>query len=121
MQANIQPPLHLAASFVMRAAHFFWLSSILCLVSSFSLFAEPAVLELPANSTDKEIQGALDRVATGGEVHLAAGTYLIHQPILLQGEHQTLRGSGLTTILKLADGADCPVVILGAPLSVLPR
>ncbi|MDB6022752.1 MAG: hypothetical protein JWQ04_2609 [Pedosphaera sp.] len=105
----------------MRAAHFFLLLPVLCLAASFSPFAEPAVLDVPANSTEKEIQGALDRVATGGEVHLAAGTFLIHQPILLQGEHQTLRGSGLTTILKLADGADCPVVILGAPLSVLPR
>jgi len=34
----------------------------------------------------------------------------------LQHDYETLRGSGPATILRLADGAACPVVILGPPM-----
>src|SRR5581483_5611165 len=67
------------------------------------------------NSTGEDIQQALDRLPDGGEVVLGPGTYVVHQPIVLRHDHQTLRGSGPKTVLFLADGADCPVVILGSP------
>jgi hypothetical protein len=35
----------------------------------------------------------------------------------LQRDFQTLRGSGGTTILHLADNANCPVIILGEPIN----
>jgi hypothetical protein len=62
------------------------------------------------------IQQALDRVGAGGQVVLSRGTYIIQQPIILRQDGQTLRGAGRATILGLARNANCPVVILGAPL-----
>ena len=35
---------------------------------------------------------------------------------MLRHDYETLRGIGRATILHLADGADCPVVILGPPM-----
>ncbi|HWF19715.1 MAG TPA: right-handed parallel beta-helix repeat-containing protein [Verrucomicrobiae bacterium] len=79
--------------------------------------AELAVTEVPANSSSQQIQEALNKLPNeGGEVRLSAGTYNISQPIVLRRDNQVLRGSGTATVLQLADNADCPVVILGAPL-----
>jgi Periplasmic copper-binding protein (NosD) len=75
------------------------------------------VLTISANSTQEEIQTALDRSPEGGEVLLAPGTYPIYSPLILWRDHVTLRGSGPGTILRLADKANCPVVILGSPLT----
>jgi hypothetical protein len=61
------------------------------------------------------IQAALDALPDGGEVLLSPGDYLVRSPIILRHDHQTLRGAGVATILRLADEADCPVVVLGAP------
>jgi hypothetical protein len=90
----------------------------LCFFSaSLSLMAAKfPVVNLAANSTSEAIQKSLDSMPQGGEVVLAAGKYMIHQPVILRYDHQTLRGSGSTTILYLADKANCPVVILGAPV-----
>ncbi len=79
--------------------------------------APPVIVTLPANSTGAEIQKALDGLPPNGEVVLSAGTYEISQPLLLRHDYQTLRGSGPATLLHLADGADCPVVILGPPMT----
>ena len=77
----------------------------------------PPVLLLPANSSGAEIQKALDGLPPNGEVVLSPGTYEISQPLMLRHDYQTLRGSGPATILHLGDGADCPVVILGPPMT----
>jgi hypothetical protein len=79
--------------------------------------APPVIVTLPANSSGAEIQKALDGLPPNGEVVLSAGTYEISQPLLLRHDDQTLSGSGPATILHLADGADCPVVILGPPMT----
>jgi hypothetical protein len=73
------------------------------------------VLLHPANQfSDLEIQRALDQLpAEGGVVLLAPGLYAIHRPLCLNRNGLTLRGSGGATVLRLADQADCPVVILG--------
>ena len=79
---------------------------------------EPAVVTLGAGVTCAEIQQALDRLpASGGEVVLPPGTFEVSQPIVLQRDHQSLRGSGDATVLRLADGANCPVIILGEPVN----
>jgi hypothetical protein len=39
----------------------------------------------------------------------------------LQRDHQSLRGSGDATVLRLADGANCPVIILGEPVNLPQR
>lgn len=67
------------------------------------------------------IQRRLDAMpAEGGEVVLDPGVYTIRRPIVLRRDGLALRGSGPATILRLANKANCPVVILG-PSENLPR
>jgi hypothetical protein len=88
------------------------------LAFSQELVAKPTVVHVAAGSTGVEIQKALDNLPnSGGEVVLAAGIFEVAQPIILQRDDQTLRGSGAATVLRLADGANCPVIILGEPLN----
>lgn len=78
----------------------------------------PIVIHLPANVSGLQIQKALDVLPDdGGAVYLPAGEYTITQPIVLKRDNQTLRGAGATTILRLADDANCPVLILGEPVN----
>jgi len=80
--------------------------------------AEPAVIHLSAGVSDRQIQAALDALpAGGGEVVLPPGKIEVRQPIVLRRDSQTLRGSGATTILMLADNANCPVIIMGEPVN----
>lgn len=79
---------------------------------------EPFIITLQPGVTDGEIQSALDSLpASGGEVVLPPGTILIRQPIVLHRDCQTLRGAGTTTVLRLADDANCPVIIMGEPVN----
>ena len=82
-----------------------------------------ASLTVAGNSNGEAIQAALDQFPQGGDIVLGPGKYEIRQPIMLRCDNQVLRGSGPSTILFLADKANCPVVILGSPLStpVAPR
>ena len=73
-------------------------------------------LKVPPAAGGAGIQQALDQIGVGGQVVLSRGTYLVHEPIILRHDRQTLRGAGSDTILSLADDANCPVVILGPPL-----
>jgi hypothetical protein len=92
----------------------------ICIVCLFGLRLSAAnlpTINLPQNATAAAIQAALDGLPMGGEVLLAAGIYAINQPIILRHDHQTLRGTGKDTILRLAEKANCPVLILGAAIS----
>lgn len=84
-------------------------------LSSFPVANFAANLPLPTSSGGEGIQLALDALPAGGEVLLGPGQYLIRQPVILRKDHQTLRGCGASTVLFLADGANCPVVVLGSP------
>lgn len=76
------------------------------------------IITVPINATSVEIQRALDALPdSGGEVLLPSGTFAICHPIVLQRPHQTLRGNGASTLLQLADNANCPVIILGEPVN----
>lgn len=78
----------------------------------------PAVIALGAGVTDHEIQAALDALpAGGGTVVLPPGQIVVRQPIVLQRDGQALRGSGVATVLRLADQANCPVIIMGQPVN----
>jgi hypothetical protein len=77
----------------------------------------PVTRTLSAHSKGADIQKALDGLPPNGEVVLSPGTYEITQPLMLRHNYETLRGSGLTTVLHLANGAGCPVVILGPPMT----
>ena len=79
---------------------------------------KPVIVTLRPGVTSVEIQQALDLLPErGGEVVLPPGLFEVRQPIVLRRDHQTLRGSGKTTVLHLADGANCPVIILGEPVN----
>jgi hypothetical protein len=70
---------------------------------------------LGSKATSADIQAALDNLPeSGGTVILKAGVYSVIQPICLSRDNLTLRGAGSTTILRLADTANCPVVIMGS-------
>jgi hypothetical protein len=78
----------------------------------------PTVVTLQLGVTDAEIQKALDNLpSSGGEVVLPTGLIVLHQPIILQRNGETLRGTGETTILTLADNVNCPAIIMGEPLN----
>ena len=83
------------------------------------VFSKAAVqITLPAGVTEVQIQQALDSLPpTGGEVVLPPEKISIRQPVVLRRDNQTLRGSGAATILRLADHANCPVLILGEPVN----
>lgn len=84
----------------------------------FAATTQPAVIALPANVTAPEIQRALDSLpANGGEVILPPGKIALHEPIVLNREGQSLRGSGDQTILFVADNANCPAIIMGQPVN----
>jgi len=79
---------------------------------------KPVSMTLSPGVTSAEIQQALDLLPeSGGEVVLPSGTFEVRQPIVLRRDHQALRGSGDATVLRLADGANCPVIILGEPVN----
>jgi len=76
--------------------------------------AVPETVVLSAGMTSAQIQQALDSLpSSGGQVVLPPGHFEVYQPIILRRDHQTLHGSGAGTILHLADGANCPVIIMG--------
>jgi hypothetical protein len=87
--------------------------ALVCLSRAVSTFA--ADMPVPPSLGGEGIQSALDALPAGGEVLLGAGSYLIHQPVILRNDHLTLRGGGASTVLYLADNANCPVVVLGSP------
>jgi nitrous oxidase accessory protein NosD len=89
-------------------------SPILALVCLLPLSNFEAVRSVSPDEGGKGIQAALDSLPFGGEVVLGAGTYLVREPIRVRKDGQTLRGCGPTTVLYLADEANCPVVILGS-------
>ncbi len=92
-----------------------WILALSFLCVSRSGFC--ATVFVPPSSGGEGIQRALDALPSGGEVVLGKGTYVVHEPVILCRDHQTLRGCGPSTVLYLADKADCPVIILGSPLA----
>ena len=75
-------------------------------------------VSLPVGVSGEQVQKALDSLADrGGEVVLPAGEILISAPLVLHRDFQTLRGAGAETVLKMANGANCPAIILGEPVN----
>jgi len=99
-----------------RCAAFLWMLAFLAICPADS--TSSVVVTLSANATSAGIQQALDRLPErGGEVVLPPGNFEICQPIVLRRGHQILRGSGVETVLHLADSANCPVIIMGEPVN----
>jgi hypothetical protein len=73
---------------------------------------------LQAGVTSVEIQKALDLLTNGGQVLLPPGKIKVSQPIVLEHNNQTLRGSSRhATVLYLVNNANCPVIIMGQPVN----
>lgn len=56
--------------------------------------------------------------AVGGEVRIPEGVYLCHKPIVIDRDNVSLRGEGAGTLLRLADGANAPVVVMGQAIPI---
>ncbi len=64
------------------------------------------------------IQRAIDRLSpTGGQVEVRSGTYVCTAPIVIDRDNVELRGEGSGTVLRLADGANAPVLVLGQTIA----
>lgn len=71
----------------------------------------------PGTCTD--IQAAIDALPnTGGTVLVTAGVYTCSDSIVIDRDGVTLRGTGPGTVLKLADHANRPVLILGQTTAI---
>jgi hypothetical protein len=61
-----------------------------------------------------EIQNAIDSLPpSGGQVVLSNATYVCSTALVIDRNNVALRGQGPGTVLRLADGADAPVLVLG--------
>lgn len=76
-------------------------------------------VNLNNDKTCHSIQAAIDKLpADGGEVNIPAGTFLCSKPIILDKNRVKLHGAGPATLLKLANGANAPVIVMGSTESV---
>ncbi len=99
---------------------FIWLVALpfAAAAASVNLVSDTSIINLSTGVSSAQIQAALDRLpASGGEVILPAGTFNLDQSIVLRRDNLTLRGTGPETILRLADNANCPVIIMGDPVN----
>lgn len=91
------------------------------LISTLALFLminESSAIVVAGNSC-ASIQSAVNRLPfRGGEVVLKAGEYICANYILINRDNVTLRGEGNATILRLADNANSPVIIMGQDIEV---
>lgn len=67
----------------------------------------------PAGGSKAINQAIVQCAEQGGEVRLGVGVYLCTEPIIIRSSRITLRGVGPATELKLADNANCPVLVIG--------
>lgn len=62
----------------------------------------------------ESIQRQIDRLGpAGGQVTVRTGTYTCTAPIVIDRDNVELRGEGPGTVLRLADSANAPVLVLG--------
>jgi len=61
-----------------------------------------------------KIQNTINSLpSTGGKVTIKAGTYNCKEPIVIDRDNVDLRGMGYATVLRLANDANSPVLLLG--------
>lgn len=84
-----------------------------------ALFGPSAEASNTLEKSCHSIQVAVNKLpAEGGEVTIPPGTYICTKPIVLDKSRIKLRGSGPATLLKLADGANAPVIVMGSTENV---
>ena len=67
------------------------------------------------------VNAILSLPAEGGSVVLGGSEFLIQRPIVIDRDGIELRGTSLKTTLKLANDANCSVVIVGSVTTPIPR
>jgi hypothetical protein len=64
------------------------------------------------------IQSAIDALPPGGgEVIVLAGTYVCDAPIVIDRNNVKLRGEGMATVIRVANGANIPAIIVGQTIN----
>lgn len=94
-----------------HSTHVVW--TLLVLVLSFT--ASPVFAATHVNEkTCDAIQDAINKLPLeGGEVFVSAGVYTCTKPIVLDRNNVTLRGAGPSTLLRLGDLINAPVIVMG--------
>lgn len=65
------------------------------------------------------IQAAIDSLPpAGGQIIVEAGVYTCTAPIVIDRDNVDLRGQGPATVLRLANGANAPVLVIGQTIPV---
>jgi hypothetical protein len=108
-----QPHEHLDSSAAMMALA---IVAVLALaVAAGPVAVAPARAEArPQGDACAAIQQAIDALPSGGgRLVLAAQTYACSAPVVIDRDNVELVGQGAATVLRLADGVDAPVLILG--------
>jgi hypothetical protein len=88
--------------------------ALLC--SFFAVHAQAKVVK--GNECSAIQQAIIQLPQAGGEVQIPAGTFTCNLPIVIDRDNVTVRGAGSGTVLRLADGANAPVIIMGQAIAV---
>src|SRR5690242_5745547 len=89
---------------------------VLVLASLGALAAARAAAPPPCTRTlspGDDLQRAVDRARAGAVVCLAAGEFRLSHFLSITRDRIVLRGAGDATVLRLDDGAESPVVVIG--------
>jgi hypothetical protein len=106
---DARPLLSLVAVVAMLA----WSTEVLALENSSARRRAVEASPLPVDCPG--IQRAIDSLPSGGgQVQLLAQTYTCGGAIVIARDNVVLRGAGPATVLRLADGASSPVLVIGA-------
>lgn len=92
-------------------AHIVWmLLAVLMASAAMPIHAAETINEKTCDAIQKAIY---QLPPEGGELALLPGTYTCISPIIIDRNNVTLRGAGPSTLLRLADNANAPVIIMG--------
>lgn len=74
----------------------------------------PVIVRHELDGNCGAIQSAIDGLPdTGGQVIISTGTFTCTTAIVIARDNVDLRGQGPSTVLRLADGANSPVLVIG--------
>lgn len=85
----------------------------------FSVAAFNAHAAVVKGKTCAAIQNVINQLPKhGGEVIVPAGIYNCKSPIIIERNNISVRGTGTGTVLRLANGVNAPVIIMGQAMGV---
>lgn len=106
----------------MKSSHRVNVAQMLFAVLMVAGTASVNAIETVKEKTCDAIQKAITELPDdGGELVLLPGTYTCTHPIVIDKNNVTLKGAGPATLLRLADNANAPVIIMGLAENVPSR